>query len=80
MDDASIQQRIESLSNEEFELEESHRGAPLSPEKHERLKTIEVELDQAFDLLRQRRARRTAGQDPDLASERKPNVVEGYLQ
>ncbi len=54
--------------------------APLSDEEKARLKALEVHLDQLWDLLRQRRARRDAGLDPDGASERDPNVVERYRQ
>jgi len=80
MDDGTILKQIEKLSNEEQELEESHLGKPLSPDQRERLRAVEVELDQAYDLLRQRRARRTAGQDPNQASVRTEGVVENYLQ
>jgi hypothetical protein len=80
MDDGTILQQIEKLSNEEQELEESHHGKPLSQDHRERLRAVEVELDQAYDLLRQRRARRTAGQDPNQASVRTEGVVENYLQ
>ncbi|HEY5111080.1 MAG TPA: DUF2630 family protein [Acidimicrobiales bacterium] len=80
MDDGRILKHIEALSNEEQKLEESHHGTPLSQDQLDRLRAVEVELDQAYDLLRQRRARRTAGQNPNLASERKEDVVENYLQ
>ncbi len=80
MDDETILKHIERLSDEEQALEESHRGTALSHEQHARLRAIEVELDQAYDLLRQRRARRTAGQDPDQATLRPEGVVENYLQ
>jgi hypothetical protein len=80
MDDDTILKRIEKLSNKELELEESHRGEPMSKKKKARLVEIEVELDQAYDLLRQRRARRNAGVDPDEASIRPVQVVENYLQ
>jgi hypothetical protein len=80
MDDGTILQQIEKLSNEEQELEESHHGKPLAQDQRERLRAVEVELDQAYDLLRQRRARRTAGQDPNQASVRTEGVVENYLQ
>jgi hypothetical protein len=80
MDDGTILKLIESLSDEEQELEESHHGVPLSKEQQARLKAVEVELDQAYDLLRQRRARRTAGLDPDEAVIRNEGVVENYLQ
>ncbi|MGA7836005.1 MAG: DUF2630 family protein [Acidimicrobiales bacterium] len=80
MDDETILELIERLSNEEQALEESHRGRPLSKDQHDRLRAVEVQLDQAYDLLRQRRARRTAGQDPDEATIRPEGVVENYLQ
>ncbi len=80
MDDSTVLHRIDVLSREELELEESHANEPLSAERLQRLHAIEVELDQCWDLLRQRRARRSAGQDPDDASVRPDTVVEGYLQ
>ena len=46
----------------------------------ERLSKIEVELDQCWDLLRQRRALRDAGRDPKEAEVRPPDVVENYEQ
>jgi hypothetical protein len=51
----------------------------VTPEERERLRRIEVTLDQAWDLLHQRRARRDAGLDPDGATMRDPETVEGYL-
>lgn len=80
MNDETILQRIEKLSTEEQALEESHHGEALSAEQQTRLKAVEVELDQAYDLLRQRRARRTAGLNPDEAATRSETVVENYLQ
>ncbi len=80
MDDETIIQRIERLSTEEQALEESHPGEPMTAEQRDRLKNLEVELDQAYDLLRQRRARRAAGQDPDESALRSESVVENYLQ
>lgn len=80
MDDQTILKHIERLSDEEQALEEAHVGKPLSKEEQARLHAIQVELDQAYDLLRQRRARRAAGQDPDGATVRPPDVVENYLQ
>ena len=52
----------------------------LSDADRERLSGIEVQLDQCWDLLRQRRARRNAGQDPDEAQVRAADVVEHYQQ
>ncbi|MGC8509269.1 MAG: DUF2630 family protein [Acidimicrobiales bacterium] len=80
MDDNSVLSRIGELADEELALEESHVGRPMSAEDERRLRTIEVELDQCWDLLRQRRARRAAGQDPDQAEVRPEDVVERYLQ
>jgi hypothetical protein len=80
MDDGSILQRINELADEERGLEEAHVGEPLSPDALGRLRNIEVELDQCWDLLRQRRARRSAGQDSDEAAARSEDVVERYQQ
>jgi hypothetical protein len=52
----------------------------VSAAERARLKTLEEHLDQLWDLLRQRRARRDAGLDPDDATERDASVVEGYRQ
>ena len=80
MDDAEIVHRISQLADEEHQLERSHVGDGLSAEELARLRSIEVALDQCWDLLRQRRARRGAGQDPDEARVRPEGVVEGYRQ
>ncbi len=80
MDDISIVHRIDELVDEEHQLEQSHGNRPLSADERERLKQIEEHLDQCWDLLRQRRARRTAGQNPDEAKERPISVVEHYQQ
>ena len=80
MDDDSVLRRISKLADEERGLEESHVGVAAPAEELERLRQIELELDQCWDLLRQRRARRSAGQDPDQATERPERVVEKYQQ
>jgi uncharacterized protein YjaG (DUF416 family) len=80
MDDADIVQRIGELTEQEHSLERSHAGEELSTEELERLRQIEVTLDQCWDLLRQRRARRAAGADPDEVTIRPEGVVEGYRQ
>ncbi|MGB9112421.1 MAG: DUF2630 family protein [Acidimicrobiales bacterium] len=80
MDDTPIVHRIGELVDEEHHLEQSHGDRPLSAEEHERLREIEEHLDQCWDLLRQRRARRSAGQNPDEAKERPISVVEHYQQ
>jgi hypothetical protein len=80
MDDAEIVARIGSLAADEHALEKAHVGSGLSDEDLQRLRSIEVALDQCWDLLRQRRARRNAGESPDDAEVRPPDVVEGYRQ
>lgn len=80
MDDHEIISRIGGLADEERRLEEQHVGDGLSPDETERLKAIEVTLDQLWDLLRQRRALRGAGRDPDQAAIRGEGTVEEYRQ
>ncbi|HEX3839332.1 MAG TPA: DUF2630 family protein [Acidimicrobiales bacterium] len=80
MDDAEIVHRISKLADEEHQLERSHTGDGLSEEELKRLHDVEVALDECYDLLRQRRARRSAGENPDEAEVRPEGVVEGYLQ
>ena len=80
VNDAEIVAEISRLADEEHRLEQSHEGDGLSDEESEKLRTIEVALDQCWDLLRQRRARRNAGLDPDDAEVRPAPVVENYRQ
>ncbi len=80
MEDAEILSRINGLVDEEHRLEAAHVGEGLSQEEHDRLQAVEVALDQCWDLLRQRRARRNAGLDPDEAEVRPEGTVEGYRQ
>ena len=80
MTDEEIITRISHLVEEEHELENSKIGEGLSTDEAQRLKQIEVGLDQCWDLLRQRRARRAAGMDPEAAEARSEGVVEGYRQ
>jgi len=80
MDDNTILQRVSDLSEEELRLEAHQEKSQLSKEDHERMKAIEIELDQCWDLLRRRRARRHAGLDPDEEVVRPAEVVEKYLQ
>jgi hypothetical protein len=84
MSDESIAARIEGLVAEEHDLRareqaDSADTRALEDEK-ERLRAVEVELDRCWDLLRQRRALREAGADPDDAEARDPDTVERYLQ
>jgi uncharacterized protein DUF2630 len=81
MSDPEIQHRIKALIDEEHRLRESLSGGEITPaEEQERLRAVEVELDQCWDLLRQRRARRSAGQDEGDTAVRPPSTVEGYRQ
>ncbi|SDD66676.1 DUF2630 family protein [Actinokineospora iranica] len=81
MDDIQIHTRIGELVDEEHALRERAQNGEVGPaEERERLRAVEVALDQCWDLLRQRRARRSAGQDPDEASLRPEGEVEGYRQ
>ncbi len=78
--DAEIVRRIGDLTDEEHGLERNHEGAPLTGDKLDRLRSLEIALDQCWDLLRQRMARREAGRDPDEATVRSAETVENYLQ
>jgi len=80
MNESEIVHRIGELVEDEHALERAHAGSPPSDEEAARLRSIEVALDQCWDLLRQRRARREAGQDPDEAEVRPERIVEGYQQ
>jgi hypothetical protein len=80
MDDSSIQNRIEQLVAEEQRLLAEGEGSGPSEGRHERLQELKVELDQCWDLLRQRRAHEEFGQNPDEAQPREARVVEDYLQ
>jgi hypothetical protein len=72
--------RIQRLVDEENTLRARRiRGELAGGDEHERLSAVEVELDQCWDLLRQRRALRDAGRGPDEAAVRPPGEVEGYL-
>ena len=85
MDDAQIEARIDALEQEEQRLrkdeetqaEQGHTD--VVGEDAGRLAAIKVELDQLWDLLRQRRALRSAGRDPDDAQMRDADTVERYL-
>ena len=79
MDDRQVIARIDALIEEEHELHARHPDG-LDAAELDRLRDVEVQLDQCWDLLRQRRARRDAGQDPDEATARSESTVEGYQQ
>jgi hypothetical protein len=75
--DQSVLKHIKDLAAEEHRL---YAQESLASAETDRLKKIEVELDQCWDLLRQRQARRAAGQDPNKAHVRPPGIVENYEQ
>jgi hypothetical protein len=84
MSDESIADRIEQLVSEEHALRgkeqaERYDESALEADR-ERLSAVEVELDRCWDLLRQRRALRDAGADPDDAAVRDARTVERYQQ
>jgi hypothetical protein len=80
MDDKQIVERISELAAEEQRLEEAHVGEGLNDDEVARKRALEITLDQLWDTLRQRRAKRNAGQDPDGVQPRSADTVEGYLQ
>ena len=82
MDDQDLIDRIDKLVAEEHGLRQraEGQGQGLPDSDRERLETIEVALDQCWDLLRQRRGLRDRGEDPDQAEVRDPGTVEGYRQ
>ena len=81
MDDKEIMSRITELIDTEHELRgQLQRGELSSEQERERLRSAEEALDQCWDLLRQRRARRQYGENPDTAEVRPVTEVEGYQQ
>ena len=84
MSDESIAARIEGLVSEEHELRTREQADSPDPAAldadRDRLRAVEVELDRCWDLLRQRRAARDAGADPEMAEARDAETVERYLQ
>jgi Protein of unknown function (DUF2630) len=81
MADEDVLSNIQELADEEHALLERHHGGePLSEDEHRRLEDVQVRLDQCWDLLRQRRARRQYGDDPSAAHARDESTVEGYQQ
>ena len=81
MQEQEIVHRINELVEKEHELRNHmSEGSPLDDEGRSKLKAIEVQLDQAWDLLRQRRALREFAEDPDEAMVRDARTVETYQQ
>jgi len=75
--DESVLAKIKLLVDEEHAL---YSAAEPSGDSHARLEELRIELDQCWDLLRQRRALREFGRDPDQAAVRPADVVEHYKQ
>jgi hypothetical protein len=84
MSDETIAARIEQLVAEEHDLRNREQSDAADVERLEddqrRLEDVEVELDRCWDLLRQRRALRESGADPDQAQVRDADTVERYWQ
>lgn len=81
MDDKEIMAHIDELIETEHQLRQQLAAGELTrPQERERLRTAEEALDQCWDLLRQRRARREFGENPEEAQLRPGGEVEGYLQ
>jgi hypothetical protein len=81
MDDKEILTTIDDLIKTEHDLRSRLAGGELTSEQeHEQLRAVEEQLDQCWDLLRQRRARREFGEDPSGSATRPASEVEDYLQ
>lgn len=80
MDDDQIHGHIEQLVSEEHQLWNRESSGQASDEDRRRLDAVKVSLDQCWDLLRQRRALREEGGNPDDAQVRNESVVENYRQ
>jgi hypothetical protein len=80
MDDQQVLEHIDKLVQEEEQLLHRHEGEGLDDEEHARLDELKVQLDKAWDYLRQRRSLREAGDNPDGASIRDGGTVEDYEQ
>jgi Protein of unknown function (DUF2630) len=79
MEDQTVIDRINELASEEHDLFQKESRGEASDRDRERLQDLGVQLDQCWDLLHQRRARRAAGMNPDDASVRDEGTVEGYV-
>ena len=81
MDDKDIMAHINELIETEHKLREQHAAGQLSnAAEREQLRATEEALDQCWDLLRQRRARREFGENPSEAEARPVTEVEHYMQ
>jgi hypothetical protein len=80
VEDPQIHGAIDRMVEEEHQLWEREAAGEASDADRQRLAALKVALDQCWDLLRQRRARRDAGFNPESAELRSPEVVERYEQ
>lgn len=81
MDDETILGRVSALVEREHQLRTARGSGSLDEgAEHEELQAVEVELDQCWDLLRQRRAKQEFDADPGEAVSRPESVVENYQQ
>lgn len=78
MDDQQVLNRIDALVKEEERLLHQHESDGLDSDDHARMEELKVQLDKAWDYLRQRRALRQYGENPDEASMRDGGTVEDY--
>jgi hypothetical protein len=78
MEDQTVFHRINELASEEHEIWNKESRGDATDADRERLRRIQVTLDQCWDLLHQRQARRAAGLNPDEAQVRDEKTVEGY--
>ena len=79
MNDDDVIERINQLAAEEHELFQKESRGEVNDAERERIEQLQVTLDLCWDLLHQRRARRSAGLDPDDAEVRDARTVEGYV-
>ena len=79
MEDRAVFDRINQLASEEHEIWNKESRKEATDADRERLRRIEVTLDQCWDLLHQRQARRAAGLNPNDAKVRDEKTVEGYI-
>lgn len=80
MNDRNIHEHIEALVSEEHRLYEKADREPLGEDERKRLDEVNVQLDRYYDLLRQRRAKREFGQNPQAAHLRSGDTVEHYVE
>lgn len=80
MTDAELLQQINALVDEEHALLEATERGDIDDDGEQRLHALELTIAQHWDLLRQRRALRRAGADPDQAQLRSPETIENYRQ